>query len=209
MVCNCTVSRFNAEILPDIAEYAAGAGFDELHFEYAGQFDRDLVAGSRIEGVVPEPHYLKGDTSILADFPQAVRIKKSLKEIKERYRNSNLSIATTNIDLLSVENLHQGTIPHSKCYVERNVATVNPRGELVPCAFINNYAMGNLVGGSFRANWNNASHRNFRKLQNSGGLPMCSTCILGVQWNLGVAKSMKKIYLTRILPGISRLRAQS
>ena len=92
----------------------------------------------------------------------------------------------------------QGTIPHRKCYVERNEITVDPYGNLVVCPFFRNYVLGNIIEMSFKDIWNNEKHKYFRKIQNNGGFPICPHCILGVQRNPGVAKSLQRIYLRRI-----------
>jgi radical SAM protein with 4Fe4S-binding SPASM domain len=186
--------------MQDILRYAIEKGFDEIHFEYAGEFDRKDVEKSEIMGIKADPYFIKLDASILADKAGAVAIKKNLADISRNFNQADITISSINIDSLSVKNLYEGTIPHKKCYIERNVATVDPYGNLVACPFINNYHTGNMLTSSFKDIWNNEKHATFRKLQNSGGLPMCRHCILGAQRNPGVMKSLERIYLTRIKP---------
>jgi len=200
MVCNCTVSRFNIDQMHAIVEHAIHKGFDEVHFEYAGEFEKSDIEKSKVMGIVPEPYFVRQDATILADRNGAGQIKENVKDIKKRFKHSNIQISTINIDLLSKENLVQGTSIHKKCYSERNEVTVDPYGNVVICPFINNYAIENLLVLPFNDVWNNIKHRNFRRVQNSNSLPMCRRCILGVQRNPGVLKSLEKIYLTRIQP---------
>ena len=204
IVCNYTVSKFNLENMHGIVQYAINKCFDEIHFEYAGEFDRIDVENSKINGIIPEPYYIKQDSSILTDKEGAERIKRNITDIKKTYQNSNITISTLNIDSISVKNMYQGTIPHNKCYVERGEVTIDPYGNMVVCPFINNYSMGNVLISAFKEIWNNERHKYFRKIQNSGALPMCKHCILGVQRNPGVIKSLQRIYLTRIKPVLSR-----
>lgn len=203
IVCNCTVSKYNIEHMLEIVNYARKKCFDEIHFEYAGEFDRTDVEDSIINGITPEPYYIKQNSSILADKDGAFAIKHNIAQINKLYKNSNITVRSINIDSLSIDNMHKGTIPHKKCYVERNEVTIDPYGNMVACPFISNYFIGNLLESSFKEVWNNASHKSFRNIQNSGALPMCKHCILGVQRNPGVMKSLQRIYLTRIKPVLS------
>ena len=205
IICNCTVSKFNIGSMEAVAQYALDKGFDEVDFEYAGEFEKEVVKASEIMGITPNAQYLRQGDSILATRDQALQIKKSLETIKKRYHKAPIKIETINIDSLSVENLYRGTIPHKKCYVERTEVTVDPYGNLVICPFITNFIMGNLVDEPFESVWNNEKHRFFRRAQNSGRLPMCKNCILGVQRNPGVLKSVQRIYLSRIKPNLPQL----
>lgn len=203
IVCNCTVSRFNYDNIDGMVLYAINRGFDEIHFEYAGEFEKNDVEMSTILDVTPDPHYVRQESSILVDKEQAIRLKQNIEAIKKMYKKSNIVIGTLNIESLSVNNLWRGTIPHKKCYVERNEITIDPYGNLVACPFINNYIIGSLLDSSLKDIWNNEKHVGFRKIQNAGGLPMCRHCILGVQRNPGVMKSLHRIYLFRIKPYLS------
>lgn len=200
LVCNTTVSKFNIQELDHLVRYALSAGFDEIHFEYVGEFTQEHVDRSLIEGMRPTPYYLKQDESILVDRTSAEHLKETLKEIRGKYKNCGIAIQTLNIDILSRAHLVEGTIPHGKCYVERNEVTVDPAGNVVVCPFINNYTLGNLLREPLVKIWNNDSHRKFRAYQNGGRLEMCRHCILGVQRNPGVLTSLKRIYLSRIGP---------
>lgn len=202
LICNTTVSKYNVGILEQLVEYALAMEFDEIHFEYAGEMSQEHIDHSIIDGLRPSPYYIKQDESILVDQSGAKLLKENLKQIKKKYSHKNIVIRTINIDVLSEQYLHEGTIPHKKCYVERNEVTVDPSGNMVICPFINNYIMGNLLDNSFVAIWNNYKHRNFRKHQNRGDLEMCEHCILGVQRNPGLLTSLKRVYLTRVVPNI-------
>lgn len=204
LVCNTTVSKYNVNIMEEMVDYASSLEFDEIHFEYAGEFNKETVSLSTIDGLKPTPYYLKQDESILVDREGASNIKKNIKRIKLLHKNSNIVVRTINIDSLSEENLWRGTIPHKKCYVERNEVTVDPSGNLIICPFINNYKMGNLLSDSLDTLWGSEKQLVFRAVQNKGGLPMCQNCILGVQRNPGLMTSLKRIYLSRIEPALLR-----
>lgn len=195
IICNCTVSKYNIGSLEGVAAYALSEGFDEIAFEYAGEFEKSDVEASKIMGMVPNAHYIRQNDSILANEHEAAIIKNSLARIKKKYKNKPIFVQTINIDSLSLKNIYKGTIPHKKCYVERIEVTVDPYGNIVICPFITNYILGNLLDQSFEEIWNNDKHKYFRKAQNNGRLPMCRSCILGVQRNPSFMKSMHRIYL--------------
>jgi len=186
------------DILEQILEYALRNGFDEIHFEYAGEMTQEDVDNSIIDGLKPAAYLVKQEESILIDSVNARYLKDRLRNLKRRYASENIGITTINIDSLSAENLQEGTIPHKKCYVERNEVTVDPSGNIVACPFFNNYITGSLLDNSFDNVWNNERHRHFRKHQNSGNIAMCRRCILGVQRNPSFFKSLKRIYYQRV-----------
>jgi len=198
LVCNCTVSRFNADILEDLADYALEKGFDEIHYEYAGEFLPQDVENTNMNGVVPDPHYIRQDRTILVDKDTATRVKASLRRVKQKLRDKALTPVTINIDTRSERSLWSGQIPHGRCYVMRNEVTVDPAGRVVVCPFITNVTFGDLVTESFADIWNNSQHKEFRRLHGRGEMPMCSTCILGVERNPGIKQSLKRIYFNRI-----------
>jgi len=198
LICNTTVSRFNIDILEQILEYASGSGFDEIHFEYAGEMTQEDIDNSIIDGLRPSAYLVKQEESILIDHVNARLLKDRLRRLKCRYASEDIRITTINIDSLSAENLRNGTIPHRKCYVERNEVTVDPSGNIVACPFFNNYITGSLLNNSFQDVWNNERHRNFRRHQNSGDIAMCRHCILGVQRNPSFFRSLKRIYYQRV-----------
>ena len=206
IVCNCTVSKLNINLLESIAQYAVKMGFDEVHFEYLGEFKKADVSRSKIDHITPDPHFIEQDVSMLANREEALKIKKSLKNIRTVFKNESINIVTTNIDLLSIENLYKGTIPHKKCYIERNIVTVDPYGNIVSCPFICNYVYGNVCQKEFDRVWNKERHHFFRQAQNFNKLPMCKSCILGIIYNNGILKSLQRIYFERIRPRLSNVR---
>lgn len=194
LVCNTTVSRYNAGILEEIVKYAVSHRFDEVHLEYVGEFTEAHIERSIIDGLKPTPYYVRQGDSALVDQAGARFVKENLRRIKKKYSRKGFKISAINIDSLSEQNMYEGTIPHGKCYVERTEVTIDPAGNVIICPFINNYMIGNLVEGSLDEIWNNAKHLRFRDYQNNNRLELCAHCILGVQRNPGVFKSIERIY---------------
>lgn len=203
LVCNTTVSKFNVGCLEQIVEYATAAGFDEIDFEYAGEFCQQHVERSTIEGLKPTPYFLKQDESVLVDRAGARRLKENLRTIKEKYKNRGINIVTVNIDILSEIHLVSGTVRDHKCYMERNEVTLDPSGNVIICPFFTNYRLGNLIDEPLQKIWNNERHKKFRTFQNKARPEICKHCILCVQKNPGVLTSLKRIYLSRIEPKLA------
>lgn len=197
IVCNTTVSKYNVEILDKITEYAINVGFDEIHFELAGEMTCEDIDNSKIRDIKPNAYYIKQEESILLDHKDAATLHNKLKEIRKKY-SSKIKMSTINIDSISVENIEHGTIPHKKCYQERYEVTVDPSGNMVGCLFFNNFSYGNLLENSFDEIWNKENHKLFRNFQNSGKFAMCKHCIIGIQRNPTFYRSLKRIYYTRI-----------
>jgi MoaA/NifB/PqqE/SkfB family radical SAM enzyme len=192
LICNTTVSKLNFDQLGKIADFAAHKNFDEIHFEYVGEMSEEHIQNSVIDGIEPTPFYVKQDDSVLLNREEAVSLRKTLTGIRKKYQGNRLTVVTINIDTLSLEDLHLGTIPNRKCYVERTEVTIDPYGNLVACPIINNYIFGNVVNERFDRIWNNGLHQRFRQNQISGKIALCEHCILGVQRNHSFLAALKR-----------------
>ena len=198
LICNTTVSKFNVESLEEILQFAKYSGFDDIHYEYVGEMTQQQIENSVVNGIRPEPYYVRHGDSVLVDPGGARKLKKTLRRIRLLHSRDGIGITTINIDVLSQKDLYEGTIPSRKCYQERNEVTMDPYGNVVACPFISNYVLGNILKDGFRLIWNNAKHRTFRNLQNGGKIVICRHCILSAQRNPSFLTRMKRIYLGRI-----------
>lgn len=199
LICNTTVSKYNANCLSDMPQYAEEIGFDDIHFEYVGEMSEDHIKQSQVGDFTPEPYYIQQDgNSVLATLDQAKQIKEQLLQIQRRKNCLNIHAKTLNLDSLSVQEMAAGTIPQGKCYVERNEITIDPSGRQIPCPAIINYIIGDVLTDGLEGTWNNKEHQRFRALQNTGTFEICKHCILGVQRNPSFLKSLKRIYFFRI-----------
>lgn len=198
IICNTTISKFNEPNLEKIVKYAISAGFDEVHFELAGQMAQEDVDNSAIDGLTPAAYYIKQDESILLDHHAASNLHNKLAHLKEKYQDRDIKIIKINIDSLSPKSIEESLFDNTKCYIERFEVTVDPSGNVVACPFFNNYIIGNLVNSPFEELWNSEKHQYFRKFQNDGEIAMCKHCILGVQRNPSFLTSLKRIYQFRI-----------
>lgn len=198
IICNTTVSNFNVDSLEDIANFAHKACFDEMHFEYVGEFSEEHIEQSIINGIKPTPFYIKQGDSVLLSKQDAKKLKNTLWKIRKRFANTNLYIQTVNIDTLSLKDIYQGTIDNNKCYIIRTNVDIDPYGNVSPCICYNNYFLGNLTKSHFEDVWTNTKLRQFIEQQKKCKLDICKHCIMGVQRNHSFYVSLKRIYYTSI-----------
>jgi radical SAM protein with 4Fe4S-binding SPASM domain len=197
VVCNTTVSRYNVEFLEQIADFARDSGFDEIHFEYVGEFWPEDVETSAVDDVEPTLYYMKDQESSLVSPQQASLVKEKLERIRKQYLTSSLAVTTLNVDALSELHLVEGNVPHNSCYTERCEITVDPVGNVVACPFFHSYRLGNLLKDEFETIWWGERHQRFHMQVKDQGLPMCRHCILSVQRNHSFPARLKRICKSR------------
>jgi MoaA/NifB/PqqE/SkfB family radical SAM enzyme len=195
LVCNCTISKWNVHNFDEVLDFAYNSGFDEVHFEYAGEFPPESLDKSKIDGLIPTPYYIWQDTSVLVNKEEATILKEKMEQIKEKAKKlDNFYVSTKNIDALNIEDLSSGIFPHKRCYVCRYLISIDPYGNIMPCPFFNNYFLGNIKNEKFSSIWKNAKHRKFIQLQSQGKLDMCRYCILSVERNPTFIEAVVKAY---------------
>ncbi len=194
IVLNCTISRLNADSFEKVYQFGVEMGVNNVAFEYVGEFPKECLPQSQINGLVPKPYFASQDTSLMVSKEQAYSLKKKLKAIKEDAVGKNIYINSENIDILSVENMTTGLMPVHKCYICRYLISIDPYGNVMPCPFFESYAIGNVRNQPLKEIWNNEKHRVFIENSDSGKLAMCRHCILGVERNPTIFQALKKQY---------------
>lgn len=201
LICNTTVSRYNADRLAEIAAFAVHAGFDDIHLEYVGEFTDRHVQRSRIGNTTPSPIYIQTGESALIRPEQVPLLRKQLilanrlaKDCRESGRK--FRVTSTRIDVLSDDDLVNGTVPgNGRCYFDRCTAVIDPYGNVVPCIFFDNYSLGNVQNGGLDRSANSPRRRMFRSLRDRGKLEMCKHCIMGVVRNRTGLDVLKRAYI--------------
>ncbi|MDP3024012.1 MAG: radical SAM protein [candidate division Zixibacteria bacterium] len=197
LICNCTISKWNVHSFDEVFDFAYGSGFDEVHFEYAGEFPPGSLEKSKIDGLIPSPHYVWQDSSILVSSEEAEILKQKIKQIKEKAKKiDKFHVSAKNIDVLDIKSLKNGIFPHKRCYVCRYLISIDPYGNVMGCPFFSNYFLGNIKTEKFSSIWNNAKHRKFIRMQAQGKLEMCRYCIISVERNPTFWESIAKAYMS-------------
>ena len=198
LTCNCTVSALNIDGFEQVLPFAVEMGFDFVAFEYGGEFPPEVVAQSVIEGSAPQPYFTPQEQSLLLTREQALQLKDKLEALKRSPLARRIHLVTSNIDVLTVDELAQGVVHQKRCYICHTLITVDPFGNVLPCPFFDNYHLGNVREQPFSSIWNNTRHRRFRRLQSQGRFPMCRHCILSVERNSGAWERVaKRLWLQR------------
>jgi len=200
LVCNTTVSRYNAYMLLRIARFAAEAGFDESDFEYVGEFRTDHVLKSRIGSYRPSPIYLSNGESALVTWDMVPTLRNQLRlarSFADHHSTSSgrFSVVTTSIDALSDTELVRGTVSGTRCFFERTTAIVDPYGNIVACLFFDNFALGNVRACNLKQCWNTRPRRRFRSYRDTGQLELCRHCIMSVVRNRSGRDVLRRAYL--------------
>ena len=188
LVCNTTVSRYNCRTLAKIAEFAKRRGFDEIHFEYVGEFTDEHVCTSRIGAYRPSPLYMRNGDSALLTSELVPVMREQLKQARTCHDKPSESgrrfkVRTSSTDVLSDVNLVRGTVPRRRCFFERMTTVIDPYGNIAPCLFFDTYSVGNVRNGDLLRAVKTAYRMRFRRLRDSGQLELCRHCIMSVVRN--------------------------
>jgi radical SAM protein with 4Fe4S-binding SPASM domain len=206
IIINCTISSSNVDNFEQIIPIVEKLGADALEFEYVGEFKEENIQNTNVEGLKPTPFYITLGSSNLLNKEQAHLLKKKMRDIRESAKSSKMKIVTRNIDVLTIDNLTQGTIPNKKCYLCRYSVTIGPFGNVMGCFHFNNYVLENIKNVPFSSIWNNKKHRSFLKSQKKGEIKMCKNCVSGVHRNPTLFQSLyRQIYFNLKRKGFDEL----
>jgi radical SAM protein with 4Fe4S-binding SPASM domain len=203
LICNTTVSGHNAHALSRIAEFASQAGYDEVHFEYAGEFNDEIVASSRIGQYEPSPIFRQAGESCLVTASQVAELREQLDLVHRHARRKNapggeFRVSTVSIDVLSDDDLVHGTVPGRRCFVDHNEIVIDPYGNVVPCFFFDTYSVGDVRNGALDGSLETPERREFRTFRDHGKLEMCKYCIHSVVRNRTGADIIKREFVERL-----------
>lgn len=189
---NTTISNMNYGVFDKVLYYAEERGVDFNHLEYAGEFWDELLDQSVIDDIRPNPYFVRQDgKSILVDEEQARTIKSRIARMKQDVRHMKISLQCENMDKLTVGQMVTGMCDNRRCYITRSKITIDPYGNVLGCAFFDNWILGNIRNHSLEEVWNNDRHKRFMKHFARGDIKMCDYCILGVQRNPTVAQNVR------------------
>lgn len=193
IIINCTISSNNVDNFEKIITIVKNLGVDLIDFEYVGEFKKENIQNTKVNGIAPTPFYINLSSSILLNREQANLLKKKMEVIKELAKELKIKISTSVIDSLSIDNLIDGTIPNKKCYLCRNWVTIDPFGNVMGCFHYNNYIFGNIKDVPFSSIWKNNKHLIFMAAQKKGEIKLCENCISGVNRNATFDQSVYRL----------------
>lgn len=196
IIINCTISALNIEHFEKIVSFGQDKCVNTIAFEYVGDFTQDVLFQSSITGIVPEPYYMSGGSTLRLNKKQAQKLKEKIASIKGNAPDG-IKIETGNIDVLKIDNLVNGIFPRKKCYICRSRVTVDPYGNILPCPFFNKYSIGNIKDRPFAELWKNKRHRYFIERIEKRRPKICNYCIIGVERNPSFLQTLIKKYFVQ------------
>lgn len=200
LICNTTICRDNVLQAYDLAAFALKAGYDEIDFEYIGQFEDAHVQGSAIDGQVPSPIFMRSGPSGLLPAEQVPLLREQLERAhglngKPTVSGRPFHVMTLNIDVLSDHHLVEGAVPGKRCFVERAMVVIDPYGNIAPCLFFDNISVGNIRQGALERSLETSQRRRFRERRDSGRLELCRHCIMSVIRNRTGWDVLRRAYI--------------
>jgi len=174
IVCT-TLSSLNFRNFPRLLEFLEKYPVDAVYPRPLGEFSRDNIENSRLDGALPEPYFASSDGESHLMSPEELgemyRMIEGVKRKRPRlYVNWRTYYSTTDATFL------RGEYPVRECRVASTVLTINPNGDVVPCPFFRSYVIGNLRQNRLEEIWGNVKHRSFLRTQCEGGLAICRNC---------------------------------
>jgi MoaA/NifB/PqqE/SkfB family radical SAM enzyme len=177
------VSRANLNNFEEIIPYALEMGISGIDFEYLGEIPQESISKSAIAGLTPTPFFMSSGPSLLLDKRRAILLKKKLEKIRRDKIKNGLRVNTQKIDFLSTEELVSGRFPNKKCYICRDIVTIDPYGDVMGCLHFNNYHLGNIRKQDLKSIWKNKKHMYFMEIQRNSKIDICKFCSNGLLRN--------------------------
>ena len=176
-----TVSNMNFKDLPRIVEFLENYQIDGIYPRITGEFNRQNVESSAIDGVLPQPYFVP------TDMPTHLLRKEELGEFKEilkylRGRKSKVYIDFRPFDLADDRTFLEGIHHVKNCRLATTLVTVDPQGNVAPCPFFLSYNIGNLKESGIKDIWGNLKHRRLIRYQQKKKLAICQNCNLSVYY---------------------------
>lgn len=191
LISNTTVSRDNAEQVEAIALSARQQGFDRAAFEYIGQFKQEHIDRSHIGEEVPSPLFTAQGEPMLVRPKQVPVLRRQLKAASRLIGTKNklgrpFDVGTIYIDVLSDENLVEGTVPGGPCFVEKTVIIIDPFGNVVPCLSFDKFPLDTITSGCLAGSLETSRRKLFQEYRQARKLELCAHCIQSVVRTTGL-----------------------
>lgn len=175
-----TVSASNWRQLPALLALSREHGADAHHLWAMSEFPPAAVSASPVNGIAPNPYFMSTDgSSHRLSEADAAELWDMLREIRaDADRYAPMAVKMETMEHLDPEALASLEFPRQKCVSCTNVVVISPYGDVMPCPYYGNYALGNLRSTTLTEAWGNDTHRDFARLQHRGELPICDHCSL-------------------------------
>jgi MoaA/NifB/PqqE/SkfB family radical SAM enzyme len=191
---NCVITKLNLDNVEEIVSYCRRVDIDAVDIEYVGEIPEASIRDSRLNGITPTPFFTACESSVLLDRREALRLKETLKKIRRNDVSGGPRINTEKIDMLSVDAMAAGRFPNRRCYICRDIVTIDPYGHVMGCLHFNNYHLGDVRSRKLLSIWKGPEHRDFIRFQRAGRIAMCRFCSNGMGRNYDPFQTIQSLY---------------
>jgi MoaA/NifB/PqqE/SkfB family radical SAM enzyme len=178
---NCTVVSTNFMTLPELVDLSLSLGITRIDFHYLSVVDQNTVDQTNQEmreRVVGVHSFANIPDNLLLQKKEIDKLKFIITSIKKKSGTKvkcNFDSALLNGNK---DSLLKGTFPVKRCNMTWRSAMITPIGDVVPCAMLTEYKMGNIREKSFREIWNNESAQKIRKVLHRKLPSICQKCCM-------------------------------
>ncbi len=187
-----TLSNLNVAEVGDMWHLKKRIGADSIGYSYACQtkeehFRSTLYKGRRIASsrILFKEKSLSFSDSNIRDLEDCA------KKMKER--DFKLPFSLKSLIRWKHSNLKESTVPIKRCYAARNIVTIDPYGDVLPCPNLDGFKYGNIREENLISILNSSRRKYFLKRIFNSLFPACRSC---------TNFSLTPIQLIRVLLGM-------
>ncbi|MFH0926717.1 MAG: radical SAM protein [bacterium] len=178
-----TISKMNYNHFTDIVNFLNKYKIDAIYPRVLGEFDQEMVNGSIVDGIEPEPFFAStDDLSHRLTSDQYSFFKKTLLALSQTKDNGTPFIFLRSFYDTDERIITGGIGAIRRCLLCPTVLTLNPDGEVLPCMFYKNYSLGNLISSDLEDIWGSDKHKKFIYLQKKKMIKLCSNCTVRIYY---------------------------
>jgi radical SAM protein with 4Fe4S-binding SPASM domain len=170
-----TISSSNVRVLTQLTRLVSQLGADSGSFQYLVQVPKHVVQSTVLDGEpVSSLRFSPCDEQSFLLSREGIHIlREQIAEIKQ---HSGSQLALQLLHNFPDAYLLEGRNPIERCYQIRTKVVVDPFGNVVPCAFLEDYRIGNVRRDGLRRLWTSERYARLRKAVSARLLPVCHYC---------------------------------
>lgn len=170
-----TLSNINISEIRKIWCLKEKIGVDNIGFSYACQTKEQDYFASVYKGKnIASSRVLLEGKALNFSNDNIMALKKVVNEMEQE--GIKLPFSLKSLSRWSYKNLEQADVPVSRCYAVRNMITINPYGDVLPCTNLDGFKYGNIKEESLSDILKSSERKQFLKRLDAGFFPACKSC---------------------------------
>ncbi|HHL40099.1 MAG TPA: radical SAM protein [Deltaproteobacteria bacterium] len=176
-----TVSNMNCDRFVEIVRFLSRYRVDTINPRVVGEFSKEKVESSVVDGVRAEPYFVPSDgSSHLLSADELRRFRESL-DAADCIEGAPF-VNRWAVDMAGDDAFTKGLYEAERCLLCTTLVTVDPYGNAMPCPMFRDYRLGSLVEADPGQVWGNARHRIFVERQRAGAIELCRNCNIRIYY---------------------------